>query len=133
MTECPTIIARSSPVVRISSPLSRNVVQRWSWEHMIQAEADLESHFDDIHYNPVKHGFAQFIVVHGVHDLLVHLRLNVMRWVESLEFDSCIAGCESPLGALAEAVAPCLPGGEGLVHLLGALESAAHALSRQHT
>ena len=28
------------------------------WDHVIRAEADLERHFDYIHYNPVKHGYV---------------------------------------------------------------------------
>jgi len=37
----------------------RGVWQRRFWEHTIRDEDDLESHFDYIHYNPVKHGLAQ--------------------------------------------------------------------------
>lgn len=37
----------------------RGVWQRRFWEHAIRDEADLESHFDYIHYNPVKHGLVQ--------------------------------------------------------------------------
>jgi len=37
----------------------RGVWQRRYWEHMIRDEVDLEAHFDYIHYNPVKHGYAQ--------------------------------------------------------------------------
>jgi putative transposase len=33
--------------------------QRRFWEHTIRDEADLEAHFDYIHYNPVKHGLAK--------------------------------------------------------------------------
>jgi putative transposase len=33
----------------------RGVWQRRFWEHTIDDEADMESHFDYIHYNPVKH------------------------------------------------------------------------------
>ncbi|HEX3659397.1 MAG TPA: transposase [Pirellulales bacterium] len=36
----------------------RGVWQRRFWEHMIRDEADLEAHFDYIHYNPVKHGLT---------------------------------------------------------------------------
>lgn len=36
----------------------RGVWQRRFWEHAIRDEIDLERHFDYIHYNPVKHGFA---------------------------------------------------------------------------
>jgi len=37
----------------------RGVWQRRFWEHTIRDEADLEAHFDYIHYNPVKHGLAR--------------------------------------------------------------------------
>ena len=37
----------------------RGVWQRRFWEHTIRDEADMESHFDYIHYNPVKHGLVQ--------------------------------------------------------------------------
>lgn len=37
----------------------RGVWQRRFWEHTIRDEADLESHADYIHYNPVKHGYAK--------------------------------------------------------------------------
>ena len=33
--------------------------QRRFWEHQLRAEADLQRHFDYIHYNPVKHGWVQ--------------------------------------------------------------------------
>ena len=42
----------------------KGIVQRlhlWQhrfWDHVIRDEADLEQHFDYIHYNPVKHGYA---------------------------------------------------------------------------
>ena len=36
----------------------RGVWQRRFWEHTIKDDADLEAHFDYIHYNPVKHGFV---------------------------------------------------------------------------
>lgn len=29
------------------------------WEHTIQDDRDLQRHFDYIHYNPVKHGYAE--------------------------------------------------------------------------
>lgn len=35
------------------------VWQRRYWEHTIQDEDDLYKHLDYIHYNPVKHGYAQ--------------------------------------------------------------------------
>lgn len=36
----------------------RGVWQRRYWEHTIRDEKDFERHFDYIHYNPVKHGYA---------------------------------------------------------------------------
>ncbi|HWL07523.1 MAG TPA: transposase [Planctomicrobium sp.] len=38
---------------------ARGVWQRRFWEHLIRDERDLESHFDYIHFNPVKHGLVQ--------------------------------------------------------------------------
>ena len=36
----------------------RGIWQRRFWEHAIRDEADLVSHLDYIHFNPVKHGWA---------------------------------------------------------------------------
>jgi len=36
----------------------RKVWQRRYWEHMIRDEADLTTHVDYVHFNPVKHGHA---------------------------------------------------------------------------
>jgi putative transposase len=36
----------------------RGIWQRRFWEHTIRDESDLETHFDYIHYNPVKHGLV---------------------------------------------------------------------------
>ena len=47
---------RSTPRLR---ERRRGVWQRRFWEHTIRDEADLESHFDYIHYNPVKHALVQ--------------------------------------------------------------------------
>jgi putative transposase len=33
--------------------------QRRFWEHVIEDEAELEAYFDDIHWNPVKHGYVR--------------------------------------------------------------------------
>jgi len=38
----------------------RTIWQRRYWEHVIQDEKDLAAHIDYIHYNPVKHGLAQY-------------------------------------------------------------------------
>lgn len=37
----------------------RGVWQAKFWEHAIQDEADFDRHFDYVHYNPVKHGYAR--------------------------------------------------------------------------
>ena len=33
--------------------------QRRFWEHTIRDENDLQNHFDNIHFNPVKHGYVE--------------------------------------------------------------------------
>ena len=40
----------------VNSPLI--IWQRGFWDHVIRDETDLESHFDYIHWNPVKHGYV---------------------------------------------------------------------------
>ena len=37
----------------------RGIWQRRFWEHTLEDEHDFERHFDYIHYNPVKHGWAK--------------------------------------------------------------------------
>ena len=37
----------------------RGVWQRRFWEHVIRDEEDLGKHFDDIHFNPVRHGLVR--------------------------------------------------------------------------
>jgi len=37
----------------------RGLWQRRYWEHLIRDDADFERHVDYIHFNPVKHGWAQ--------------------------------------------------------------------------
>ncbi|MBK1732708.1 REP-associated tyrosine transposase [Thiococcus pfennigii] len=36
----------------------RGLWQRRYWEHTIRDERDFQRHFDYVHYNPVKHGYA---------------------------------------------------------------------------
>ena len=36
--------------------------QRRFWEHQIRNEHDYQTHFDYIHYNPVKHGLTEKVV-----------------------------------------------------------------------
>ena len=41
---------------------SENIERIWQdkyWEHTIRDEKDLQTHFDYIHYNPVKHGLVE--------------------------------------------------------------------------
>ena len=40
-------------------PGSQHAWQRGFWEHVIRDENDWQRHMDYIHYNPVKHGWAQ--------------------------------------------------------------------------
>jgi len=37
----------------------RGVWQRRFWEHLIRNDEDFERHVNDIHYNPVKHGYVK--------------------------------------------------------------------------
>lgn len=37
----------------------RGVLQRRFWEHALRDEEDYARHFDYLHYNPVKHGYAE--------------------------------------------------------------------------
>jgi len=36
----------------------RGIWQRRLWEHMLRDERDYQSHFDYLHFNPVKHGLV---------------------------------------------------------------------------
>jgi len=58
----------------------RGIWQRRFWEHLIRDEADLASHMDYLHFNPVKHGWVARVkdwphssfhrlVAKGVYDL----------------------------------------------------------------
>ena len=40
----------------------RGIWQRRYWEHLIRDERDYAAHVDYIHFNPVKHGYAERIV-----------------------------------------------------------------------
>ena len=37
----------------------RGIWQRRFWEHQIRGNRDLEHHVNDVHYNPVKHGYVE--------------------------------------------------------------------------
>ena len=39
----------------------RGIWQRRFWEHAVRDENDLRRHIDYIHFNPVKHGHAQYV------------------------------------------------------------------------
>ena len=56
--------SRNIPKHEVISPSrvlkrERGIWQRRYWEHLIRDEHDYQSHIDYIHYNPVKHGYAQ--------------------------------------------------------------------------
>ncbi|MFN5951300.1 MAG: REP-associated tyrosine transposase [Pirellulaceae bacterium] len=59
---------------------NRGIWQRRFWEHLIRDEKDLESHFDYIHYNPVKHGY--------VSQSIDWKYSTFMNYVESGHYDS---------------------------------------------
>ena len=40
----------------------KGIWQRRFWEHRIRDEADLETHLDYIHFNPVKHGHCDRVI-----------------------------------------------------------------------
>ena len=40
----------------------KGIWQRRFWEHRIRGERDLQTHFDYIHFNPVKHGHCDRVV-----------------------------------------------------------------------
>jgi putative transposase len=48
-------------VVRVRKG-ERGIWQRRFWEHVIRDERDYATHFDYIHFNPVKHGWADKVV-----------------------------------------------------------------------
>lgn len=39
----------------------RGIWQRRYWEHTIRDESDLARHIDYVHFNPVKHGYAEHV------------------------------------------------------------------------
>jgi len=45
--------------IRRRAKAERGIWQRRYWEHLIRDERDLRNHIDYIHFNPVKHGWAQ--------------------------------------------------------------------------
>ena len=59
-----TDFSKALPVTESRSPVrqqtgERGIWQRRFWEHQIRDDADLARHMDYIHYNPVKHGWAE--------------------------------------------------------------------------
>ncbi|MEX0914942.1 MAG: transposase [Wenzhouxiangellaceae bacterium] len=54
------------PSESISSSLVRRrekgIWQRRFWEHRVRDDADLQTHFDYIHFNPVKHGHCDRVI-----------------------------------------------------------------------
>ena len=48
--------------LRMKHETSESINRIWQdkfWEHTIRDEKDLQTHFDYIHYNPIKHGLMQ--------------------------------------------------------------------------
>lgn len=58
-TRLPTTEARTATQL---SRGERGIWQRRYWEHLIRDAADYQRHFDYIHYNPVKHGYARRVM-----------------------------------------------------------------------
>ena|SRR2546427_3051860 len=55
---CATVLKTASSSSR-QRKREQNLWQRRYWEHQIRDERDFERHCDDIHYNPVKHGYVR--------------------------------------------------------------------------
>lgn len=64
----------------------RGIWQRRFWEHTITDDHDYAAHMDYIHYNPVKHGWAE-----SVKDWSYS---TFHQWVEKGIYSSDWAGCE---------------------------------------
>lgn len=47
--------------VGLVNPTYKKLWQNRYWEHIIRNEEDLNKHLDYIHYNPVKHGYANAV------------------------------------------------------------------------
>jgi putative transposase len=43
----------------VPNPVSHPVWQKRFWDHIIRDDDDFQMHFDYIHWNPVKHGYAR--------------------------------------------------------------------------
>ncbi len=69
----------------------RGIWQPRYWEHVIRDETDFDRHFDYIHYNPVKHGYATSPAgwPHSSFHRWVGLGVYDLRWgsTESGRFD----------------------------------------------
>jgi putative transposase len=86
-----------SKSVRIGEPRSpvmicrgeRGIWQRRYWEHTIRDEQDFATHFDYIHFNPVKHGLVE----------------HPAEWPHS-SFRRCVAGGLYPAGWMRSAGEP---------------------------
>lgn len=67
----------------------RGVWQRRYWEHQIRDDADYARHFDYIHYNPVKHGWARSpaLWLHSSFDEMVARGVYHRDWASPVAFD----------------------------------------------
>ena len=52
-------LIKEGVVLKKSKKGGVNLWQRRYWEHQIRNEADLQTHVDYIHFNPVKHGYVE--------------------------------------------------------------------------
>lgn len=70
----------------------RGLWQRRYWEHLIRDDADFERHVDYIHFNPVKHGWAER-AADWPHS-------SIHRWIREGAIDaSCDDACDAEVQA----------------------------------
>jgi putative transposase len=62
--------------------------QRRFWEHLIRDDADLESHVDYIHYNPVKHGYVHRVAdwPYSTFHRYVNRGVDPLDWASAYEY-----------------------------------------------
>ena len=72
----------------------RGLWQRRFWEHLIRDEADYQQHIDYIHWNPVKHGWAQYVKnwPHSSFHDYVKRGLYPENWGNEIHFSNVSAG-----------------------------------------
>jgi len=67
----------------------RGIWQRRFWEHAIRDNRDYETHIDYIHFNPVKHGYAQAPVNWPYSSIHRYIRHGIIQsnWAVDDDFD----------------------------------------------